>query len=69
MAKKIGTIKDLTKFVLFSIGVVLIYTLAEFITSTITGIHHEVLTGCVYAFFGGELVITAVIKIFKLRRE
>ena len=69
MAKKIGTIKDLTKYVLFSIGVVLIYTLAEFITSTITGIHHEVLTGCVYAFFGGELVITAVIKIFKLRRE
>ena len=69
MAKKIGTIKDLTQFVLFSIGVVLIYTLAEFITSTITGIHHEVLTGCVYAFFGGELVITAVIKIFKLRRE
>ena len=69
MAKKIGTIKDLTKYVLFSIGVVLIYTLAEFIVSTITGIHHEVLSGCVYAFFGGELVITAMIKIFKLRRE
>ena len=69
MVKKIGTIKDLTKYVIFSIGVVLIYTIAEFILSTITGVHHEVLTGCVYAFFGGELVLTALIKIFKLRRE
>lgn len=69
MVKKIGTIKDLTKYVIFSISIVLIYTIAEFIISTITGIHHEVLTGCVYAFFGGELVLTALIKIFKLRRE
>lgn len=69
MVKKIGTIKDLTKFVILSIGVVLLYTIAEFTVSTITGIHHEVLTGCVYGFFGGELVLTALIKIFKLRRE
>lgn len=69
MVKKIGTIKDLTKYVIFSIAVVLIYTVTEFITSTITSVHHDTLTVAVYGFFGGELVLTAMIKIFKIRRE
>lgn len=67
--RRFGTIKDLTKYVMFSIAVVIVYTIAEFAVSTITGIHHEVLTGCVYGFFGGELVLTAFIRIFKLRKE
>ncbi len=69
MVKKIGTLKDLTKYVIFSITVVLIYTIAEFITSTITGLSHDVLSGCVYSFWGGEMVLLALIKIFKIRRE
>jgi hypothetical protein len=69
MVKKIGTLKDLTKYVIFSITVVLIYTIAEFITSTITGLSHDVLSGCVYGFWGGEMVLLALIKIFKIRRE
>lgn len=67
--KRFGTVKDLTKYVIFSIGFVILYTLAEFIVSTITGVHHEVLTGCVYGFFAGEIVLCGMIKIFKLRRE
>ena len=69
MVKKIGTLKDLTKYVIFSITVVLIYTICEFITSTITGLSHDVLSGCVYGFWGGEMVLLALIKIFKIRRE
>lgn len=69
VSKRFGTIKDLTKYVIFSISFVILYTIIEFIVSTITGIHHEVLTGCVYGFFGGELVLTAFIKIFKLNKE
>lgn len=69
MVKKIGTLKDLTKYVIFSITVVLIYTIAEFITSTITGLSHDVLSSCVYGFWGGEMVLLALIKIFKIRRE
>ena len=69
MVKRIGTIKDLTKYVIFSIGVVILYTIAEFIVSTITNVHHEILSGCVYGFFGGELVLLAMIKIYKLKRE
>jgi hypothetical protein len=66
--RKIGTIENLTKYVIFSISVVIIYTIAEFILSTITGISHDTLTTCVYGFFGGELVLLAMIKIFKIRR-
>ena len=69
MIRKIGTLKDLTKYVIFSIAFVILYTIAEFVTSTITGVHHEVLTGCVYGFFAGEIVLCGLIKIFKLRRE
>ena len=67
--KRIGTLKDLTKYVVFSITFVIIYTIAEFVVSTITGISHDVLTGCVYGFFAGEVVLCGMIKIFKLRRE
>lgn len=67
--KRIGTLKDLTKYVMFSIAFVIVYSIAEFIVSTITGVHHEILTGCVYGFFGGELVLTAFLKIFKIRKE
>lgn len=69
MARKLGTIKDLTKYVIFSISLVILYTIAEFVVSTITGMQHDTLTVAVYVFFGGELVLTSMIKIFKLRRE
>lgn len=67
--KRIGTLKDLTKYVIFSIGVVIIYTIAEFVLSTITGVSHDTLSTCVYGFFGGEIVLCGMIKIFKLKRE
>ena len=61
--------KSLTIFVITSIVFVMMYTLAEFITSTITGVHHDVLTGCVYAFFGTEIASCGLIKIFKLKEN
>lgn len=57
----------LTLYVVFSIMVVLIYTLAEFIVSTITNTSHDTLTTCVYGFFAGEVVVCGLIKIFKLK--
>lgn len=67
--KKINTIHTLTKFVILSIVFVAVYTTAEFIVSTLTGVHHEVLTGCVYAFFGTEIAACGFIKIFKVKKE
>ena len=59
----------LTLYVVFSILVVLIYTIIEFIVATITGVGHDTLTTCVYGFFAGEVVVCGLIKIFKLKKE
>jgi ABC-type Fe3+ transport system permease subunit len=62
-------LNGLDKYVIFSIGVTLIYTVAEFITPTITGIEKTTLTTAVYGFWAGEMVILGLIKIFKIKRE
>lgn len=59
----------LDKYVIFSIAVTILYTVAEFVTSTITGMEKTTLTGCVYGFFAGEIVTAGLIKIFKIREE
>lgn len=60
---------DLDKYIIFSFVVMLLYTIAEFIVSSITGISHDTLTTCLYGAFGGELLLCALIKRLKLRRE
>lgn len=67
--KKKKKLNSLTKYVIFSIAIVLVYSVAEFVLSSVTGISHDTLTGCVYAFFGGEVVTCGLIKIFKLKKE
>lgn len=63
--KKLG---DLDKYIIFSFAVMIIYTIFEFIFSTITGVSHDTLTTCLYSAFGGELLMCALIKRFKLKR-
>lgn len=60
---------DLDKYIIFSFSVMILYTIVEFITSTITGITHDTLTTCVFGAFGGELLMCAMIKRLKLRRD
>ena len=62
-------LNGLDVYVIFSISVVLIYTIAEFITSTITGIEKSTLSTCVYGFFAGEIVTAGLIRIFKIRHN
>lgn len=66
MKKKLN---DLDKYVIFSICVLLIYSICEFIFSTLTGISHDTLTTAVYGAFGGEILACCLIKIFKLKRS
>lgn len=56
----------LTKFVVFSLSIIIIYSVFEFVFSILTGISHDTLTTCIYAFFGTELVSCALIKIFNI---
>ena len=66
--RKKRMLPDLDKYLIFSFSVLILYTLAEFICSTITGITHDTLTTCLYAAFGGETLLCAVIKKYKLKR-
>lgn len=59
----------LANYIVFSIIVILIYSIAEFIISTATGVSHETLTTCVYAFFGTEIASCAFIKVYKIKKE
>ena len=61
--------KSLDKYVIFSISVMLIYTIVELVVSSLTGINHDSLTTCLYAAFGGEVFSCALIKVFKLKGE
>ena len=60
---------DLDKYIIFSFAVMLVYTISELVLSTITGISHDTLTTCLFAAFGGELLMCAMIKRLKLRRN
>lgn len=62
-------IPSLTKFIVFSFAVLIIYTIVEFVFSTITGISHDTLTTCFTGVFGGEVLCAALIKVFKLKEE
>lgn len=63
MIKKWKDLPSLTKYVVFSIVILLTYSVAEFVSKGM----HDTLTTCVYACFGGEILSCALIKIFKLR--
>lgn len=62
-------IPSLTKYVVFSISVLIVYVIAEMIVSTVTGVSHPDLTTLIGSTFGGEILFCALIKIFKLKEE
>ena len=59
----------LTKFLLGSIAIILIYSILEFIYSIRTGMTHDTLTTCIFAFFGTELASCTLVKIFNIIKE
>lgn len=60
-------IPSLTLYVVFSIAILLIYTVAEQTLTSFTGITRDTLTTCFFSVFGGEILCCALIKIFKLK--
>lgn len=61
--------RSLTKYVIFSITILLLYTIAELVISITTGKSNDTLTTCLFACFGGEILSCALIKIFKLKGD
>lgn len=59
----------LDKYVIFSIAILLIFTVAQMIVTAITGIEQSTLITCFFACFGGELFLCAMIKRLKLKGD
>ena len=60
-------ISKLGKYVMFSIGFVVLYTIAVLCNFVINGVEPSTLAKCVYGFFAGEVTIAALIKIFNIK--
>jgi len=58
----------LAGYVVFSIAVLLLYTIVSLILSCF-GIQNDTLTTCFFACFGGECLTCGIIKVFKLHKE
>lgn len=69
MLKKIKETPSLTKYVVFSLAVLIIYYAIEFIVSAKTGVERSTLTTCITGVLGGEVLSCALIKVFKLKEE
>lgn len=59
--------RALDKYVIFSITILLIFTVAQMIVTAITGTEQSTLITCFFACFGGELFLCAMIKRLKLK--
>lgn len=68
--KKRKPLKDLDKYVIFSIAAMIVYTIVDKITFVLTnGLESSTLTTVFFACFGGEVFLCAMIKRLKLKKE
>lgn len=68
--KRKNKIPSLTKYVVFSLAMIIIYTVTAIVYQCITGQEmSSTLTTCFYACFAGEILSASLIKIFKLKEE
>ena len=59
--------RALDKYVIFSISILLIFTVSQMVITAITGTEQSTLITCFFACFGGELFLCAMIKRLKLK--
>lgn len=62
-------LNKLDKYLIFSIGFVVIYTIAHSIIFAVTGLEAKVLDVLVYGFFAGEITSCLLIKRFNIKEE
>ena len=66
--KKKPKINTLDFYVIFSIFVLLLYTVISQIVAVVYNIQLDTLTTCFFAAFGGEILSACLIKIFKIKK-
>lgn len=66
---KIKELPTLDKYLIFSFSCIIIFTIVMVVVQTITGVTQDTLITCFFSAFGGELLLCAMIKRLKLKRE
>lgn len=73
--RKISSVKrnikkaPLSYYVVFSLIMILLYTIVSMILDVIWQIQYDTLTTCWFSVWGGEVLTCGLIKIFKLKGE
>ncbi len=67
--RKKKKLKGLDKYVIFCFVSIIIYTIAQTVVTIKTGVESSTLTTCFFSVFGGEVLLCALIKKFKLKNE
>ena len=67
--KRRNVTRSLTRYVVFSISMLVIYTVTALIFLWLEKPLDAELTTGVFGFFGGEIVMCGLIKLFKLKKE
>lgn len=67
--RKKKKLKGLDKYVIFCFVSLIIYTIAQTVVTIKTGVESSTLTTCFFSVFGGEVLLCALIKRFKLKEE
>ena len=67
--RKSKVTRSLTRYVVFSISVMVIYTLIALVFIWFEKPLDSDLTTGLFGFFGGEVVMCALIKLLKLKKE
>lgn len=62
-------LKGLDKYIIFSFAAIIAYTIAQTALRIQTGVTDDTLTTCFFGVFGGEVLVCALIKRLKLKRE
>lgn len=68
-AKKEKKVSTLDKYLVFSFTCLIVFTVVIICVQTITGMTQDTLTTCFFSAFGGELLLCAMIKRLKLKKE
>ncbi len=67
--RKKQKLKGLDKYVVFCFVCLIIYTISQTIVTIKTGVESGTLTTCFFSVFGGEVLLCALIKKFKLKND
>lgn len=73
--RKINSLKrrikraPLSYYVVFSLVMIVLYTIAVTIIDVVWGVQYDTLTTCWFSVWGGEVLTCGLIKIFKLKED